>query len=72
MADKAALENRVEELERIVADLREKSEEKTSSKGWMKKLIGSVSNESAFLEALEYGRAYRQADKPVEESDEPS
>ncbi|HBE47848.1 MAG TPA: transferase hexapeptide repeat containing protein, partial [Cyanobacteria bacterium UBA11369] len=31
---------------------------------WLDKLIGSISDESAFLEALEYGRAFRQADKP--------
>jgi hypothetical protein len=35
-------------------------------------LIGSISDEAAFLEALEYGRAFRQADKPIDESDEQS
>lgn len=36
---------------------------------WLDKLIGSISDESAFLQALEYGRSFRQADKPVDESD---
>jgi hypothetical protein len=30
------------------------------------KLIGSISDKAAFLEALEYGHAYRKADAPIE------
>jgi hypothetical protein len=29
----------------------------------MDKLIGSISDEAAFIEALDYGRSFRQADK---------
>lgn len=68
--DRAALEKRIEKLEQTVADLQRKSEDKPRSKGWLHKLIGTVSDEPAFLEALEYGRAYRQSDKPVEEHSE--
>jgi hypothetical protein len=36
----------------------------------LEKLIGSISDEAAFLEALEYGRTFRQADKPIDEDNE--
>ncbi|NJK68984.1 MAG: transferase hexapeptide repeat containing protein [Microcoleus sp. SU_5_3] len=35
-------------------------------------LLSSISDKSAFLEALEYGRAFRQADKPNDEDCEPA
>jgi hypothetical protein len=33
---------------------------------WLQKIIGSISDEEAFLKASEYGRMFRQADKPIE------
>lgn len=64
MLDEAILERRLATLEQEVADLKRKSESNSISGNWLDKLIGSISDESAFLEALEYGRAFRQADKP--------
>lgn len=64
MLDEAILERRLAILEQEVADLKRKSESNSISGNWLDKLIGSISDESAFLEALEYGRAFRQADKP--------
>lgn len=67
MLDEATLERRLAILEQEVADLKGKSESNSISSNWLDKLIGSISDESAFLEALEYGRAFRQADKPIDE-----
>lgn len=68
MLDEATLERRLATLEQEVADLKHKSEHNSAST-WLDTLIGSVSDESAFLEALEYGRSFRQADKPTDNGD---
>lgn len=67
MLDETVLERRLMTLEKSVADLQHKFESKSSSQNWLEKLIGSISDEGAFLEALEYGRTFRQADKPIDE-----
>ncbi|MGL4882717.1 MAG: transferase hexapeptide repeat containing protein [Waterburya sp.] len=64
MLDETVLERRLLTLEQAVVDLQRKVEDKPSQ-DWLKKLIGSVSDEEAFLDALEYGRALRQADRPT-------
>jgi hypothetical protein len=65
MLDEATLERRLATLEQEVSDLKRKTDS-----NWLDKLIGSISDEAAFLEALEYGRSFREADKPVDESNE--
>lgn len=69
MLDETVLEHRLLILEQAVSDLQRKVEGKPSE-NWLEKLIGSISDREAFLEALEYGRAFRQADKPTDEDDE--
>jgi hypothetical protein len=72
MLDETTLEQRLITLEQAVSDLQRKVDNKPTSENWLQKLIGSISDESAFLQALEYGRAFRQADKPIYESNEQS
>jgi hypothetical protein len=72
MLDETTLERRLLTLEQAVSDLQRKVDSKPTSENWLQQLIGSISDEAAFLEALEYGRAFRQADKPIDESDEQS
>jgi len=69
MLDETVIEQRLETLEQAVSDLQRKLESKPSE-NWLDKLIGSISDEAALLEALEYGRAFRQADKPTDEDDD--
>ncbi len=69
MLNETILEKRLVTLEQAVSDLQRKLESKPNSENWLEKLTGSISDESAFLEALEHGRAFRQADKPTDESD---
>ncbi|BAZ00194.1 hypothetical protein NIES37_41830 [Tolypothrix tenuis PCC 7101] len=69
MIDETVLEHRLLNLEQAISDLQRKVEGKPSE-NWLEKLIGSISDEEAFLKALEYGRAFRQADKPTDEDEE--
>jgi hypothetical protein len=69
MLDAVTLEQRLITLEKIVLDLQHKVDSTPNSDNWLEKLIGSISDDSAFLEALEYGRAFRQSDKPVDDVD---
>lgn len=66
MLTEAILEQRLAALERTVADLQQRVTT-PSSGNWLEKITGSISDESAFLEALEYGKVYRQADRPPDE-----
>jgi hypothetical protein len=68
MLDETTIERRLATLEEEVASLKQSLEQNAPSR-WIGKLIGSISDESAFLEALEYGRSFRQADKPLDEDD---
>jgi hypothetical protein len=69
MLDTATLEKRLITLEQVVFDLQHKFESKPSPENWLDRLIGSISDESVFLESLEYGRAFRQSDKPIDDAD---
>jgi hypothetical protein len=60
MLDEATLERPLATLEQEVADLKRNTQSNTAPNTWLDKLIGSISNEAVFLEALEYGRAFRQ------------
>jgi hypothetical protein len=66
MVDTATLERRLITLEQVVFDLQHKFDSKPNSDNWLERLIGSISDDSAFLEALEYGREFRQSDKPID------
>jgi hypothetical protein len=70
MLNEITIEHRLATLEEEVADLKQKAANKSTAGNWIDKLIGSISDESAFLEALDYGRSFRQADKPLDELDE--
>lgn len=72
MLDETTLERRLVTLEQAVSDLQRKVDSKPVPENWLQKLTGSISDEAAFLEALEYGYTFRQADNPINESDEQS
>lgn len=60
MLNEAAIEQRLATLEKTVSDLQLKVQSE-SSEHWLEMLIGSISDEVAFLEAIEYGRAFRHS-----------
>ncbi len=42
--------------------------ERIPAPNWIDRLTGSISNDDLFLEALEYGRSFRVADQPSDET----
>lgn len=67
MATDQLVERRLTALEQAVADLRKRLPEQAERPDWVRQIIGSVSDSEAFAEALEHGRAFRQADRPTDE-----
>lgn len=65
MIDEAVLEQRLEDLERAVADLQQRFRGAPASPNWLDQVTGSISDEPAFLEALEFGRSYRGSGRIV-------
>lgn len=70
MLDEANFEQRLATLEQTVADIKHRVIDVPTSSNWLEKVIGSISDEPAFLEALEYGRSLRHADIFTEETGE--
>jgi hypothetical protein len=70
MSETAILEQRLEVVEGAVADLQRRLGDGRRNGNWLEKIAGSISDDAAFLEALELGRAFRQADRPADESSE--
>ncbi len=68
MLDTATIEQRLMTLEQAVFDLQCKFDNQPSSGNWLERLAGSISDDAAFLEVLEYGRVFRQSDKPIDET----
>jgi len=66
MLDETVLERRLATLEGAVRDLQRFA---AAPADWLDKVIGSISDEGAFDEALEFGRAIRNADRPPDEPD---
>lgn len=62
MLDTATIEQRLMTLEQAVFDLQCKFDNQPSSENWLERFAGSISDDAAFLEVLEYGRAFRQSD----------
>lgn len=70
MLDETTLEQRLATIEHTIADLKLRIDSTRPAKNWLEKVIGSISDEEAFLEALEYGKSLRYADRPIDEASE--
>jgi hypothetical protein len=68
MANERTLEERLEALERAVADLQRRLDTPPARGNWLERITGSMKDEPAFEEVLAYGRAFRQADRPPEDA----
>lgn len=64
------LETRVADLERGLADLRSRLASAPIGTNWIDRMKGCVTDHEAFQEAMEYGRQFRHADRPVDENGE--
>ncbi len=63
MASETKLEQRVAAVERAIVDLQSRLAGGRSHPGWLDEVTGSVSDEAAFREAQEIGRAFRSVDR---------
>ena len=70
MSNETILEQRLAAVEHAVADLQRLLAGGPTPSDWLDKVTGSVTDEAAFREALEFGRAFRSADRPPDEADE--
>ncbi len=66
------LEDRVAALERAVANIQAWLAAAPAAGNWFDKIDGTMTDEEAFREVLELGRAFREADRPPDEPGEPS
>ena len=70
MLNETNIEKRLIDIEQAIADRQTKINDKPNSNHWLEKITGSISDESAFLEALEYGKKWRKYEKLTYEIDE--
>jgi len=71
MPNEAVLEQRLEALEQAVAEVQRRLAEQPAANNWLDRVRGSISDEPAFLEAMELGRSFRYAGRSPEGMDEP-
>lgn len=64
MANQGTIEKRLEAVEAAVAELKKKVERPTGKPGWLKRMRGSMKGLKGFDKVVEYGRQFRQADRP--------
>ncbi|WP_017292852.1 hypothetical protein [Geminocystis herdmanii] len=67
MPEKNTVEQRLSTLENTVINLQNQLNQHLKSDDWLDDVIGSVSDEETFLEALEYGRLFREEKISFEE-----
>jgi hypothetical protein len=69
-ASEVTVEQRLAALEHNVAELRTLLAPGPPPTEWLKKFIGSISDEVAFREVLDLGRTFRAADRPPDNADD--
>jgi hypothetical protein len=67
MSSEALLEQRLAAVEVAVRELQRLIVSRAPAPNWLERVTGSMKDEPAFAEVLEYGRAIRQADRPPED-----
>lgn len=67
MSDSAALERRLVQVEKELADLKSHVQSLKPKANWIDAITGSFHDDGEFDEILRLGREIRNADKPAEE-----
>jgi len=70
MLDEENLEKRLVTLEQVVSNLQQKVESQPGSENWLQQIVGSISDETAFQQALEFGRSFRQQNQQQQENNQ--
>ncbi|MBI3406919.1 MAG: transferase hexapeptide repeat containing protein [Planctomycetes bacterium] len=64
MSNDTTVEARLAKVEHAVSDLQRMLNGAVQKENWIEAVTGSITDEEAFVEALQYGREFRQADRP--------
>ena len=72
MLHETTIEQRLVNLEHTVAELKGQLVAAPTASNWLEKVTGSICDEQAFLEVLEYGKSLRHADRPANETSQPT
>lgn len=70
MTKEEEFERRLAAVEQAVAEIQRRFAKMPDPDNWLERVIGSVTDVEAFEEALEYGREFRDSDRPADEDDE--
>ncbi len=70
MLDEVKLEQRLITIEKAISHLQNQMNEPTQPQNWIEKMTGSISDEEAFLEALEYGKIWRETEQIIDHIEE--
>jgi hypothetical protein len=62
----ASLEQRLTAVEEAVQELQDALCARKPAPDWLDRVIGSMKDEPAFEEVLEYGRRIRESDRPAD------
>ena len=63
------IEQRLAAVEKAIIELKLDPSPGPTRPSWLERFRGSFQNQPAFAEVVEYGRQWRQADRPEEEGD---
>jgi hypothetical protein len=68
MPEEVLLERRLAAVEAAVRELQRLVSSRAPGPDWLARVTGSMRDEPAFDEVLQYGREIRQADRPPEDA----
>jgi hypothetical protein len=66
MQTQASFEKRLAAVESAVAEIQCRLERVSLTSNWLERFTGAFKDEPAFAEVVEYGRALRTGDRPLE------
>src|SRR5262245_25514711 len=70
MTNEKILEARLAAVENAVAELKHRLANVPPAPNWLEQVIGSFKDDPAFQEVLDFGRALRSSDRPLDDGEE--
>ncbi len=67
MSDASTIEQRLAQVEKELAELKQQVQGRNPKKNWIDSVTGSFNDDPEFDEILRLGKEIRDADKPAEE-----
>ena len=70
--NESTVDERLSALEHAVAEIRGRLAGRTPAPNWLEQVIGSMAGVEGFEEVVAYGRQFRYADRPTDDSGPPT